>query len=170
MWGTDRQWTDSTMWSSDRQWAYCSVMYWQTVGRLYSVSYLQCWQTVQCEILTDSGQTVQCELLTVLTVFTVKLLYALDRLEFCSGHSDTEPTDGTYIFHARFNQKMTVPVDSRKLSVHRYMCWSNCGRLWENSGLWDRVPLPAYCPAVNRDARIFFCMRVWEHVHVLQKL
>ena len=76
-------------------------------------------QFVQCEILTDSGQTVQCELLTVLTVYTVKLSYALDRLEFCSGHSDTEPTDGTYICHARFNQKMTVSADSRKLSVQR---------------------------------------------------
>ena len=42
-------------------------------------------QSLQCEVLTNSGQSVQCE------VFTD----SEQTVEDSSGHSDTEPTDGT---------------------------------------------------------------------------
>ena len=46
-------------------------------------------QTVQCEVLTDNGQTA----------------------EGSSGHSDTEPTDGT---HNRAQEVFIVPLDSHR--------------------------------------------------------
>jgi hypothetical protein len=56
-------------------------------------------QTVQCEIITDSEQTVETEVETVTqkqqTVQCELLTDSVETVEESSGHSDTDPTDGT---------------------------------------------------------------------------
>lgn len=122
-------------------------------------------QTVQCEILTRSGQSVQCELLTVLTVCKVKFSYALDRLEFCSGHSDTEQTDATYICHARFNKNNSLSRQSQNPRSLLYVLIKL--RIIVREFRFVRPSAFAGLLYSGKSRRYtFFIMRVCEHVHV----